>query len=128
MYMCVYVYVYVCVCIYIYIYIYIYNQICIQSKPIFKIFRQMPSSISCFFFVSLGETKKKKILPPTLPVPLWLLKTNDFCLLLRQRLNQVICPNVLVFKTFSTCCHFLLYIACFFHCLLKFFPPCFKLS
>ena len=124
--MCVYVYVYVCVCIYIYIYIYITKYV-FKVNPYLKYFNRCLLQ-SLVFFVSLGETKKKKILPPTLPVPLWLLKTNDFCLLLRQRLNQVICPNVLVFKTFSTCCHFLLYIACFFHCLLKFFPPCFKLS
>ena len=75
------------------------------------------------------QTNKKEKLYPSL----WLLKTNFFCLLPRlthvlpptQRLNQIKCQIVLVFKTLSTCCHFLLYIVCFFHYLLKFIPLCF---
>ena len=82
------------------------------------------------------QTKKKKNYQPLYP-SLRLLKTNLFCLLPRRnptpylplpslspyhpyppppdsRLNQIKCQKVLVFKTFSTCCHFLLYIACFF--------------
>ena len=43
MYIYMYIYIYIYVYIYIYIYIYIKG---IQSKPIFEIFQQMPSSVS----------------------------------------------------------------------------------
>ena len=61
-----------------------------------------------------------------------ILKTIFFCLLPRLNLtphsadskaesNQVKCQKVLVFKTFSTCCYFLLYIVCFFSLFIEVF-------
>ena len=85
------------------------------------------------------QTHKKATFYHAIYPSLWLLKSNCFCLLPRLipipplntptlRLNHVKCWKVLVFKTFSTCCHFLLYIVCFLHCLLIFFLYVFKLS
>ena len=90
----------------IYIYIFHFKVICNRKT----------------YFINYNNKRKKTLIPPTFP-SLRLLKTNPFCLLPRlkplspsptQRLNQIKFQEILVFKTFSTCCHFVLYIACFF--------------
>ena len=86
------------------------------------------------------QTNKKQTKPSTThfarPSTYWKPSSFPYSLVLiltpyldsKAEPNQVKCRNILVFKTFSTCCHLLLYIVCFFHCLLKFFPLCFYLS
>ena len=76
-------------------------------------------------------TNKQNLLPPTLTVPL---VTENHLLLptppswfyppppdSNAELNQIKCQKVLIFKTFSTCCHFLLYIVCFFSLFIEIF-------
>ena len=80
------------------------------------------------------QMKKKKNLPPTfmhrpvtenqllLPIPVLTLHPPI------QKLNQVKYQKVLVFKTFSTCCHFrdfLLYIVWFFSLFIEIFSSMF---
>ena len=86
------------------------------------------------------QTKTNKTFYHPLYPSLWLLKTIFFCLLLhlnstlplplhssrpKGQIKSGKMSKVLVFKTFSTYCHFLLYIVCFFSLFIKFFSSMF---
>ena len=85
-----------------------------------------------FINYKLPINEKKNLLPPNLPVPLFtenqhLLTTSSAYLYPppTQRLNLIKSQIVLIFKTFSTCCHFLLYIICFFSLFIEIFSSIF---
>ena len=104
--------------------------------PFFFLFKIIYNRKAYFLNYNLQTNEKKKeILYHPIYPSLRLLKTNPFCLFprlnpttllpLTQRLNQTKCQKVWVFKTFSTCCHLLLYMACYFLLLNEIFSSMF---
>ena len=99
------------------VFLYIWIVTHVYCQYFFFLFKIIDNWKAYFIYYKLQTNqRKKRVLPLTLPFPL---VTEDQLLLPTpsaypytppsQKLNKIKCQIVLVFKTFSTCCHFLLH-------------------